>query len=141
MISSEEGIVYSQAIHYANRMVYMMIPLYVSDKLPKPGNHPTTSGGMMSYAAFKEVLSVLMLCAPVFIFTSGSSALLGHPRCGYRSDCRYLPYSIHFSEFMVGGWTVRWVDSTVGGWTVRWGVDSTVVDSTVDGWTVRWVGG
>ena len=30
----------------------------------------------------KEALSVLMLCAPVFIFTSGSSALLGRPRCG-----------------------------------------------------------
>ena len=29
----------------------------------------------------KEALSVLMLCAPVFIFTSGSSALLGRPRC------------------------------------------------------------
>ena len=27
-------------------------------------------------------LSVLMLCAPVFIFTSGFSALLGRPRCG-----------------------------------------------------------
>ena len=27
-------------------------------------------------------LSVLMLCAPVFKFTSGSSALLGRPRCG-----------------------------------------------------------
>ena len=27
-------------------------------------------------------LSVLMLCVPVFIFTSGSSALLGCPRCG-----------------------------------------------------------
>ena len=30
----------------------------------------------------KEALSVLMLCAPVFIFTSGSSALLGRPRHG-----------------------------------------------------------
>ena len=30
----------------------------------------------------KEALSVLMLSAPVFIFTSGSSALLGCPRCG-----------------------------------------------------------
>ena len=30
----------------------------------------------------KEVFSVLMLCAPVFIFTSSSSALLGRPRCG-----------------------------------------------------------
>ena len=28
-----------------------------------------------------KALSVLMLCAPVFIFTSGSSALLGSPRC------------------------------------------------------------
>ena len=31
---------------------------------------------------FKEAFSVLMLCTPVFIFTSGSSALLGHPCCG-----------------------------------------------------------
>ena len=30
----------------------------------------------------KEALSVLMLCAPVFIFASGSSALLGRPCCG-----------------------------------------------------------
>ena len=30
----------------------------------------------------KEPFSVLMLCAPVFIFTSDSSALLGRPRCG-----------------------------------------------------------
>ena len=42
-------------------------------------------------------LSVLMLCVPVFIFTSGSSVLLGCPCCGYWSECRYLPCSIHFS--------------------------------------------
>ena len=30
----------------------------------------------------KEVLSVLMLCVPVFIFTSGSSALWACPPCG-----------------------------------------------------------
>ena len=38
----------------------------------------------LCFAVFvvKETLSVLMLCAPVFIFTSGSSALLGCPRCG-----------------------------------------------------------
>ena len=30
----------------------------------------------------KEALSVLMLCAPVFIFTSGSSALSGRSHCG-----------------------------------------------------------
>ena len=35
-----------------------------------------------SWAKSKEAPSVLMLCAPVFIFTSGSSALLGRPRCG-----------------------------------------------------------
>ena len=29
-----------------------------------------------------EALSVLKLCTPVFIFTIGSSALLGCPRCG-----------------------------------------------------------
>ena len=30
----------------------------------------------------KEALSVLVLYAPVFIFTSDTSALLGHPWCG-----------------------------------------------------------
>ena len=50
---------------------------------------------------FKEALSVLMLCAPVFIFTSSSSVLLGHPRCFYWFDSHYLPCSIHFSEFML----------------------------------------
>ena len=34
------------------------------------------------HCAVKEALSVLMLCAPVFIFTSSSSALSGRPRCG-----------------------------------------------------------
>ena len=43
-----------------------------------------------------EALSVLMLCAPVFIFTSGSSAFLGRPRCGLSA---WLSL-IHFSEFM-----------------------------------------
>ena len=32
--------------------------------------------------SLREALSVLMLCAPVFTFTSSSSALLGRPRCG-----------------------------------------------------------
>ena len=31
---------------------------------------------------FKAALSALMLCTPVFILTSGSSALSGHPLCG-----------------------------------------------------------
>ena len=38
-------------------------------------------GGEVGLVHLKK-LSVLMLCTPVFIFTSGSSALLGHPRCG-----------------------------------------------------------
>ena len=45
---------------------------------------------------FKEALSLWMLCAPVFIFTSDSSALLGRPRCGH-----YLPYSIHFWVYAI----------------------------------------
>ena len=42
-----------------------------------------------------------MLCSPVFIFTSSSSAFLGRPRCGL-SACLSLfaiLYLIHFSEF------------------------------------------
>ena len=37
----------------------------------------------------KEALSVLMLCAPVFAYV-----------VVYRSDCCYLPFSMHFSEFL-----------------------------------------
>ncbi len=33
MINNEESIVYSQAIHYANRMVYMRVPLDTSKSL------------------------------------------------------------------------------------------------------------
>ena len=44
----------------------------------------------------KEAFSVLTLYMPVFIFTSGSSAHLGHPRCGLS----IWFYSIQFSEFM-----------------------------------------
>ena len=40
-----------------------------------------------------------MLCVPVFILTSGSSALLGRQPCDFWSDCSYLSYAIHFSEF------------------------------------------
>ena len=53
-----------------------------------------------------EALSVLMLCAPVFIFTSNSSALLGRPRCGLSIWLSLLAifntflwvYSIYFHE-------------------------------------------
>ena len=40
------------------------------------------SGGNNCIIKVKEALLVLMLCAPVFIFTSGSSALFGCPHCG-----------------------------------------------------------
>ena len=36
----------------------------------------------LPHARFRCKRSVLMLCAPVFIFTSGRSVLLGRPRCG-----------------------------------------------------------
>ena len=50
---------------------------------------------------FKEAVSILMLCAPVFIFTSGVAQLFkGAHVVVYRSDCRYLLYPIHFSQFM-----------------------------------------
>ena len=41
-----------------------------------------------------------MLSMPMFIFTSSISALLGHTCCGLSIWRCYLPYSIHFSEFM-----------------------------------------
>lgn len=46
LINSEEGIVYSQAIHYANRMVYMRIPLDASEKMPAPTPVPTPVTGL-----------------------------------------------------------------------------------------------
>ena len=36
MISSEESTVYSQAIHYSNRMVYMRVPLDATKSLREP---------------------------------------------------------------------------------------------------------
>ena len=37
MVSNEESIVYSQAIHYANRMVYLRVPLDASKSLKEGG--------------------------------------------------------------------------------------------------------
>ena len=50
----------------------------------------------------KEALSVLMLCAPVFIhvFISCSSTLLGRPCSGLSIWLSLLAISIHFSEFI-----------------------------------------
>ena len=59
--------------------------------------------GVSRYLCFKEVLSVLMLCAPVFIFTSGSSALLGRQRQLWLIDltvatCRIQVYAFFVSR-------------------------------------------
>ena len=48
----------------------------------------------------KEASLVLMLCAPVFIFTSGSSALIGRPRWGLSIWLSLLALFNTFSEFM-----------------------------------------
>ena len=56
---------------------------YAAQVYGREDNHTLGgSGGNNCIIKVKEALSVLMLCAPVFIFTSGSSALLGRPRCG-----------------------------------------------------------
>ena len=44
----------------------------------KVGQHCFINSSLL----LKEALPVLMLCVPVFIFTSSSSALLRRPRCG-----------------------------------------------------------
>ena len=41
------------------------------------------------FEGIEEALSVLMLCTPVFIFTSDSLALLECPRCGLFINCHY----------------------------------------------------
>ena len=52
----------------------------------------------------KEALSVLMLCAPLFMFTSRSSALLGRPRCclsiwlSLHNQYTFLSLCQHFSR-------------------------------------------
>ena len=38
LVSNEESIVYSQAIHYANRMVYLRVPLDASKSLKEGGS-------------------------------------------------------------------------------------------------------
>lgn len=43
-ISSEESTLYSQAIHYANRMVYLLVPLDVGGNTVKSSsNHQSTN--------------------------------------------------------------------------------------------------
>jgi len=42
-ISSEESTLYSQAIHYANRMVYLLVPLDVGgNNIKSSSNHQST---------------------------------------------------------------------------------------------------
>ena len=56
---------------------------YAAQMYGREDNHTLGgSGGNNCIIKVKEALLVLMLGAPVFIFTSGSSALLGRPRCG-----------------------------------------------------------
>ena len=43
---------------------------------------------------FKEAFSVLMLCTPVFIFTSSSSALLGCQCCGLSIATCHIHYTV-----------------------------------------------
>ena len=57
------------------------------------------STSVNSKFGFKESLSVLILCTPVFIFTSGSSALVGLPRCGLSISLSLLAI-LHVSELM-----------------------------------------
>ena len=47
----------------------------------------------------KEVLSVLILCMPCLYFHPAAQLCQGAHVVIYLYDCRYLPYSIHFSEF------------------------------------------
>ena len=65
-----------------NMCYVQMIQMYqltflISKKPPSFGETLTSHECII--LDFKDALSVLMLCPPVFIFTSSSSALLGHP--------------------------------------------------------------
>ena len=45
------------------------------------GNSKTSNGELWWGISLKK-LSLLMLCTPIFILTTSSSTLLGHPHCG-----------------------------------------------------------
>ena len=45
-------------------------------------------------------LRLLMLCTPCLYLHPAAQLFQDAHVVVYRSDCRYLPYSIHFSEFM-----------------------------------------
>ena len=62
LINSEEGIVYSQAIHYANRMVYMRIPLDASEKMPAPTPVPTPVTGLAFLIQTQNVSCLFSWC-------------------------------------------------------------------------------
>ena len=65
------------------QLVYVTLAAAAAAAATTTTTTTTTNYLISSSASFKEALSVLMLCAPVFIFTSGSSALLGRPHCGF----------------------------------------------------------
>ena len=85
MISSEESIVYSQAIHYANRMVYMKIPLNVSEMMPraKPSQNLTAMSSckflLFSFLRFclKFALIRRLLSRSLFLFLFINGGMIG----------------------------------------------------------------
>ena len=68
---------------HGGKGAFVRIRDYAGQVYGREENHTLGgSGGNNCITKDKEAFLVLMLCAPVFIFTFGSSALLGRPRCG-----------------------------------------------------------
>jgi len=66
LVSNEESIVYSQAIHYANRMVCLRVPLDATKKIREPatGMEGESLSSMItnrSMTTYRLVLSYLVL--------------------------------------------------------------------------------
>ena len=60
LITNEESTVYSQAIHYANRMVYLRVPLDASKKIRDPPHG--MEGESLSSMVTNRLVSVSVLC-------------------------------------------------------------------------------
>ena len=79
MVNNEESIVYSQAIHYANRMVFMRVPLDASRSIKEPPSGiegESTSSNVtnryLSSSVCRNTLKIYQIHEVIGIQTSGT---------------------------------------------------------------------
>lgn len=69
MVSNEESIVYSQAIHYANRMVYLRVPLDASKTVKEGIIHEGESSNSNITNRYVYIQQLILYNYVIYIYT------------------------------------------------------------------------